>query len=238
METVKLSDYQIVSKFQLSDLPEKRTVVNTINAYSWVMADKDKEFRRALTSCEVLLPDGVAIVWAVRFVLGKRIVKVAGADLHQAVLELLEAKGGKCFYLGASEATLEKIRSRLKRDYPHVQVETYSPPYKAAFTEEDNLRMAEAVNAFQPDVVFVGMTAPKQEKWALANADRLQTRLVCSIGAVFDFYAGTKQRPPQWMIRLGLEWFGRLISDPKHTWRRYIVYNPVYIWKILKLKFG
>lgn len=238
METVLLSDYAIVSDFRLNELPNKRTIVNTINAYSWVMADKDPFFRRALMTGDLLLPDGIAIVWAVRFLLGVKIRKVAGADLHKAVLDLLEAKGGKCFYLGASDSTLNKIRERLMLEYPHVTVETYSPPYKPVFSEEDNRKMIEAVNAFRPDVVFVGMTAPKQEKWVLDNASFLQTRLIGSIGAVFDFYAGVKQRPPQWMIRLGLEWLGRLVSDPKHTWKRYVIYNPVYVWKIVKLKWA
>lgn len=236
MRTVLLSDYAIVSDFRLNELPNERTIVNTINAYSWVMADKDPLFRRALLTGDLLLPDGIAIVWAVRFLLGIKIRKVAGADLHKAVLDLLEAKRGKCFYLGASDSTLSKIRERLTLEYPHVSVETYSPPYKSVFSEEDNRKMIEAVNAFQPDVLFVGMTAPKQEKWVLEHATSLQTHLIGSIGAVFDFYAGVKQRPPQWMIRLGLEWFGRLVSDPKHTWKRYVVYNPVYVWKIFQLK--
>lgn len=238
METVLLSDYAIVSDFRLDELPHKRTIVNTINAYSWVMADKDPLFRRALMTGDVLLPDGIAIVWAVRFLLGGKIRKVAGADLHKAVLDLLETKGGKCFYLGASDSTLNKIRERLMLEYPHVTVKTYSPPYKPVFSEEDNRKMIEAVNAFRPDVLFVGMTAPKQEKWVLDNASSLQTRLIGSIGAVFDFYAGVKQRPPQWMIWLGLEWLGRLVSDPKHTWKRYVIYNPVYVWKIVKLKWA
>ena len=236
MDTVLLSDYAIVSDFRLDALPQERTVVNTINAYSWVMADKDPLFRRALLTGDWLLPDGIAIVWAVRFLLGMKIRKIAGADLHKAALDLLEAKGGKCFYLGSSNSTLNKIRERLKQEYPHVTVETYSPPYKPTFTAEDNRKMIEAINAFHPDVLFVGMTAPKQEKWVLDNAASLQTTLIGSIGAVFDFYAGVKQRPPQWMIRLGLEWFGRLVSDPKHTWKRYILYNPVYVWKIIQLK--
>ena len=238
METVLLSDYAIVSDFRLKELPNKRTIVNTINAYSWVMADKDPLFRRALMTGDWLLPDGVGVVWAVRFLLGIKIRKVAVADLHKAVLDLLEAKAGKCFYLGASDSTLNKIRERLKQEYPHISVETYSPPYKPVFSEEDNRNMIEAVNAFQPDALFVGMTAPKQEKWVLENAESLQTHLIGSIGAVFDFYAGVKQRPPQWMIRLGLEWFGRLVSDPRHTWKRYVIYNPVYVWKIIQIKWG
>ena len=98
--------------------------------------------------------------------------------------------------------------------------------------------MIKVVNRFKPDVLFVGMTAPKQEKWIFENAYRLETHIITGIGAVFDFYAGTKKRPSKWMINWGLEWLGRLVSDPKRLWKRYIIYNPVFIYKILRLKYG
>lgn len=236
MREVCLSDYRIAADYVFDRIPEGRITVNTINAYSWVMADKDHTFRQALMDSDYLLPDGIAVVWAARFLKGERIRKIAGADLHRMVLETLNRVGGKCFYLGASERTLSLIRARLASEYPNVRVETYSPPYKATFSREDNLKMIELVNRFAPDALFVGMTAPKQEKWINQNQEELNAHITCGIGAVFDFYAGTKNRPPQWMINLGLEWFGRLLSDPKRLWRRYIVYNPVFIWKILRLK--
>lgn len=236
MKEVRLSDYAIAVDYRFERVPEGRVTVNTINAYSWIMADKDEDFRKALTGSDFLLPDGVSIVWAARVLAGERIRKIAGADLHRMVLETLEREGGKCFYLGASEGTLERIRVRLSKEYPHVRMESYSPPFKPAFSDEDNREMIERINRFAPDALFVGMTAPKQEKWIAAHREELDARLACGIGAVFDFYAETKKRPPRWMIALGLEWLGRLLSDPKRLWRRYIIYNPVFVWKILRLK--
>ena len=236
MREVRLSDYTIAADYVFDRIPEGRITVNTINAYSWVMADKDPLFRKALVESDYLLPDGIAVVWAARFLRGEKINKIAGADLHRMVLETLNRERGKCFYLGASERTLSLIRIRLSGEYPNVRVETYSPPFKATFSPEDNQEMIDRVNRFAPDVLFVGMTAPKQEKWIVENHANLNAHITCGIGAVFDFYAGTKNRPPQWTINLGLEWFGRLISDPKRLWRRYIIYNPVFVWKILKLK--
>lgn len=116
-------------------------------------------------------------------------------------------------------------------------METYSPPFKAAFSKEDNMKMIKLINDFAPDALFVGMTAPKQEKWILENHDALNAHITCGIGAVFDFYAGTKSRPPRWMISMGLEWLVDLISDPRRLWKRYIIYNPVFVWKVLKLRF-
>jgi N-acetylglucosaminyldiphosphoundecaprenol N-acetyl-beta-D-mannosaminyltransferase len=92
------------------------------------------------------------------------------------------------------------------------------------------------VNAFQPEVLFVGMTAPKQEKWAYQFHSALEVRITCCIGAVFDFYAGTMRRPSQLWINLGLEWFGRLISEPKRLWRRYLYYGPIFIYGMIKEK--
>ena len=98
--------------------------------------------------------------------------------------------------------------------------------------------MVRAVNAFQPDVLFIGMTAPKQEKWAHEHKHLLQAKIICSIGAVFDFYAGTVQRPAKIWIDLGLEWFVRLLHEPKRMWRRYLYYGPVFAYSVVRKKFS
>ncbi len=110
----------------------------------------------------------------------------------------------------------------------------YSPPFKSAFSEDDNSIMINQINAFKPDVLFVGMTAPKQEKWAYANKSLIDVKVICAVGAVFDFYAGTVKRPGEFWINLGLEWFMRLIKEPVHMWKRYLFYGPVFVYKILK----
>ncbi len=232
---ILVGDFEIASCFQLDKLPERRCVINTINAYSWVMTNSDFVFKKALQTSDVLLPDGVGVVSATRLLTGIKIKKIAGADLHRMLLELLEKKQGSCFYLGASDKTLEKIKLRLSKEYPSIKVGMYSPPYKAQFLEEDNRLMIEAIQRFEPDVVFVGMTAPKQESWIFQNHKFIDTSVICGIGAVFDFYSGTKSRPPQWMIDWNLEWFGRLISEPRRMWKRYLVYNCVFLYDIFKV---
>lgn len=229
---VKLGDFDVTTDFELTEFPEKTLIVNTINAYSWTMTDRFPNFKKALQTSDILLPDGVGVVYAARLLAGKRIKKIAGADLHLLLLELLNKKNGRCFYLGASLETLDLIKKRLKREYPNISVETYSPPFKKHFTDKDNQEMYDAINKFSPDVVFVGMTAPKQETWIYHNHNNINTKVICGIGAVFDFYAETKKRPSQWMINCGLEWFGRLISDPRRLWKRYLVYNGVFMYKI------
>ena len=221
-----------LNQFNLS----QKTLINTINQYSFCIAQEDAAFKKALQGSDVLLPDGMAIVAAARLLTNTKITKIAGAQLHEFLLHKLNETGGSCFYLGASEDTLEKIKARINLAYPKIRVHTHSPPFKAIFSVSDNIEMVSAVNAISPDVLFIGMTAPKQEKWAFEHKDQLQAQTICSIGAVFDFYAGTVKRPSPFWIAMRLEWFIRLIKEPKRMWKRYLYYGPVFIAYILKEK--
>ena len=221
----------------LNALPNSsKTIINTINQYSFCMAERDEEFKDALKSSDVLLPDGIGIVVAVKSVTGYDLKKISGADLHENLIKRLNNDKGRCFYMGSSKSTLAKIKERLAAEYPDITCETYSPPYKANFSDGENADIIDAINAFKPDVLFVGMTAPKQEKWVGAHKGQIDAKLICSIGAVFDFYAGTVQRPSQFWIDLRLEWFVRLCKEPKRMWKRYIYYGPIFAWALLKEK--
>lgn len=214
----------------------KKKVVNTINQYSYCIAEEDDQFKIALEESDILLPDGVGITVFHFLLNGKKIKKIAGADIHRYLLEKLNEKKGSCFYLGSSNETLELIRKRLQKEYPDIRSGSFSPPYKASFSIEENSQMIKVVNDLQPDVLFVGMTAPKQEKWVQLHKERLNTTLICSIGAVFDFYAGTIKRPGKFWIYIGLEWFIRLLKEPKRMSKRYLYYGPVFILYMLKEK--
>ncbi len=233
---IVLGPYTVATNFQLTALPPQQMVVNTINPHSWVTANNDKEFKEALLRSDTLIPDGVGIVLASSWVCRQPMRKMAGADLHQTALEYLNQTSGSVFYLGASQRTLHLLTQRLHREYPNVRVGSYSPPYRATFSDEENREMTQAVNTFAPDVLFVGMTAPKQEKWINAHRHQVNARMISGIGAVFDFYAGTTTRPPTWMIHCGLEWLGRLLKEPRRMWRRNFVSTPLYMWTVLKLK--
>jgi N-acetylglucosaminyldiphosphoundecaprenol N-acetyl-beta-D-mannosaminyltransferase len=237
LPSVFLQDYSVYSG-NLSELVfENKILINTINQYSYCIAEQDPEFKVALQQSDILLPDGMAIVSAVRLLIGTKIKKIAGADIHNHLLEELNRKAGSCFYLGSSENTLQKIVSRLAVDFPNVTVRTFSPPFKPEFSDVENKEMVEAVNAFKPDVLFVGMTAPKQEKWSYQHKAKLDVKIICSIGAVFDFYAGTVVRPSPFWINLRLEWLIRLLKEPKRMWKRYLYYGPVFIVYSIREKF-
>jgi N-acetylglucosaminyldiphosphoundecaprenol N-acetyl-beta-D-mannosaminyltransferase len=160
---------------------------------------------------------------------------VAGWDLFVEEMARLDARGGKCFFLGSSEEVLAKIRERAARDYPSISVETYSPPFREVFSPEDDRAMIDAVNAADPDLLWIGMTAPKQEKWAYDHWDMLDIHCHCgTIGAVFDFYAGTVRRAPLWMQKAGLEWLHRLAAEPRRMWRRYTAGNIAFVLNMIR----
>ena len=229
MKSVSLLSYNIFSQDINQILSfNQQSVINTINAYSFVIAEKNKQFKKALQSSDVLLPDGFPIVLAARILKKQKIQKIAGADIHNQLLKTANKRNKKVFYLGSSPKTLKKIEFRLRKEYPNIKLGCYSPPYKQKFSSEDNNQIIKSINSFEPDMVFVGMTAPKQEIWVNNHKNELNAKIICCIGAVFDFYAGTVKRAPNWMIKIKLEWFYRLIKEPKRMWKRYLIYSPLF----------
>lgn len=233
---MKISKLEVCRrKSDLDHLSSGKVLINTINAHSFNMAQADEFFSQALTHNEnVLIADGVSIVWALRLLTKLQVEKIAGADLFDFEMKKLNQTGGVCFFLGSTDSTLKAIRERAQKEYPNIEVKTYSPPYKKQFSAEDNQRMIEIINEVNPDLLWVGMTAPKQEKWAYENFSKLNVKgHIGCIGAVFDFYAGNINRAPNWMINCGLEWFYRLINEPSRLWKRYLIGNTKFIWSVM-----
>lgn len=234
---MKLKDLDILtSRAELAKLPDGKLLINTINAFSYDNARKDVLFSEALQKGDVLIPDGISIVKACRFLNAKSQPKerIAGWDLFVYEMEKLNRVGGKVMFLGSSDAVLNLIRQRVAEKYPKIEVDTYSPPYKPEFSDEENEAMISAINHSNPDLLWIGMTAPKQEKWAYTHLDRLDVHChIGTIGAVFDFFAGTVKRAPERWQRAGLEWLYRLLSEPRRMWRRYFIGNAKFIYYIM-----
>jgi N-acetylglucosaminyldiphosphoundecaprenol N-acetyl-beta-D-mannosaminyltransferase len=212
------------------------TTIACANPHSLVTAATDPAFAQALKRADLLLPDGAGVVLAGRVIGEPFAERVAGPDFFRAFSEHADRAGGASyFFLGSSTAVLERIVARLAVDYPAVRIAgTYAPPFKPEFTAEDDTQMLAAIEAARPDVVWVGMTAPKQEKWIARNRARIDAPLVAAIGAAFDFYAGTRKRAPAWMCRIGLEWLPRLIREPRRLWRRNVVSTPVFLLRLMQ----
>lgn len=226
----------LLRKEELASLPEGKLLINTINAHSYNTARKDSLFAKALTVGGALIPDGISIVKSCKWIGAKSqpAERIAGWDLFIYEMERLSKRGGRVMFLGSSEVVLGLIKERAAREYTTIDVVTYSPPYKPIFTEDDDCAMIAAVNAAKPDLLWIGMTAPKQEKWAFSHWDELHINChVGTIGAVFDFFAGTVERAPEFWQSHGLEWFYRLIMEPRRMWRRYIIGNIVFLWHMM-----
>ena len=227
------------SRDGLENLPNGKLLINTINAYSFDMAQDNPLFAEALTKGDVLIPDGMSIVKACRWLKAKSQPqeRIAGWDLFVFEMGRLNKKGGKCFFMGSSQQTLARIKERAAKEYPHIEVEVYSPPYKPVFSDEENAAIITSINQASPDLLWIGMTAPKQEVWAYTHWNELQINCHAgTIGAVFDFFAGTVERAPKAWQNNGFEWLYRLLKEPRRMWRRYVIGNARFLWLILMEK--
>ena len=233
----------VCSLSELDRIPAGKKLINTINAHSYNTAQEDEAFAEALSRGDYLIPDGASIVKACRWLKAKSqpTERIAGGDLY--IFEMQRGEGrckranvrGKVMFLGSSEEVLDLIRKRAAVDFPHLEVITYSPPYKPEFSDEDNQTMIQAINDAAPDLLWIGMTAPKQEKWTYRHWDELNIHCHCgTVGAVFDFYAGTVKRAPLSWQRNSLEWLHRLIMEPRRMWRRYIIGAVKFLYNISK----
>jgi N-acetylglucosaminyldiphosphoundecaprenol N-acetyl-beta-D-mannosaminyltransferase len=193
----------------------KPLLLTTISPNSYGISTRDPLFREALMKSDYLVLDGVYFALSSILLQGKNICKNQGSDVFFHFMRRINEQGGKVFFLGSSEETLKKIAARASADYPNIKVAGYSPPFKQEFSSEDNQKMIEALNIFVPDVLFVGMTCPKQEKWAYQQKELVNAKLICCIGAVFDWYAGNEKTiaPMWWKFRLG--WLIRTIHRPE-----------------------
>lgn len=187
----------------------------TISPNSYGIATKDILFREALERADYLLLDGVYFGLAALLMQGKVIKRNQGPDVFRYFMSEMNKQGGRVFFIGSTKATLEKMRAAAARAYPNIMVGAYSPPFKPEFSTADNSAMIGHINGFKPDIVFVGMTAPKQEKWAYANRNEIDAQLTCCVGAVFDWFAGNEKEiaPIWWKLRLA--WLIRTINRPE-----------------------
>jgi N-acetylglucosaminyldiphosphoundecaprenol N-acetyl-beta-D-mannosaminyltransferase len=202
------------------------------NPHSLVMARRDGVFRTALASASVVVADGIGCLLA-GAVAGVSVgPRITGCDFFESVMATLNKRAGRAYFFGASRQTIAMLQLRVRRDFPKVTIATHSPPF-GTWSSEENLAMVEDIRGFRPDVLWVGMTAPKQEKWVSENIDRLAVPVVASVGAVFDFYAGTTRRAPKWICDLGFEWLYRLPREPRRLWKRTFVSAPMFLWLVL-----
>lgn len=217
-KTVSVLGFRVFSD-SLSKIPiseEKCRAINcSISPNNYGLAVKDPAFKKVLQDTDFLVLDGVYFALASIFLYGKNIKRNQGPDVYKYFISKLNEIHGKAFFLGSSESVLQKIKERVVKEYPNVTVDSFSPPFKTEFSAEDNLEMILKINEFRPDIVFVGMTAPKQEKWSHQNKKKLNAGLIICIGNVFDWYAGIQKEIHPFFYKIRVAWLIRVFLRPE-----------------------
>jgi N-acetylglucosaminyldiphosphoundecaprenol N-acetyl-beta-D-mannosaminyltransferase len=210
---------------------ERKGYICVAATHTVVACQDDPELAAAVHGAALVVPDGQPVVWAMNALGHDLPSRVYGPDLMARYCERSALTGARMFlYGGRNQGALVQLALNLRRRYPGVQiVGGYSPPFRALSEEEREAVVAE-INHARPDVVWVGIGVPKQEKWMAEMQERLDAPVLVGVGAAFDFHAGLVPQAPSWMQSAGLEWLYRLLQEPRRLWRRYLTYNPRFVF--------
>lgn len=211
----------------------------TITGVHGIMeSQRDSTLRDIHNRAGLITPDGMPLVWISHRRGWKNVSRVYGPDLLLEVCNVSTDRGYRHYFYGGAPGVADQLATRLQTRFPGLQVAgTYCPPFRPLTPEED-AEMIEEINAANPDIVWVGLSTPKQERWMNAQVGRLNAPVMVGVGAAFDFHAGLKAQAPRWMQRNGLEWLFRLSTEPRRLWKRYLVNNPSFVALILMQELG
>lgn len=202
-------------------------------AYNLDLARADPELRRAYNGALLTTPDGMPLVWLGRWLGHRGITRVYGPDLMLAVCDAGRAAGLRHYFYGGAPGTAKALREKLCARFPGLMVAgAFTPPFRELTVDETGLLRADLA-AKQPDIIWVGLGTPKQEKFMAAHWRTLEAGLLIGVGAAFDFHSGRIRQAPRWMQRSGLEWLFRLGTEPRRLWPRYLVHNPLFVLRTL-----
>ena len=194
---------------------------------------RDPALRRIHNASGLTTPDGMPMVWCAHRAGARQVRRVYGPDLMLALSARAAEQGWTSYFYGGGAGVPERLASRLQERFPDFRtVGTHSPPFRELSPEEDEA-IIEAINRTRPDLVWVGLSTPKQERWMAAHINRLNASVLLGVGAAFDINAGLVRQAPSWMQRSGLEWLFRLGTEPRRLWRRYLRNNPVFAARVL-----
>lgn len=213
----------------------KNKYMLTVNVDHIVKMQNDEEFNYVYKNADYITADGVPIIWASKLLKKPIKEKLSGSDILPTILPLAEKKQYKLFFLGAAEGVAERAANNIRKKYKNIKiVGTYSPSYGFEKNEEENKKIIEMIRNANVDILFVGVGAPKQEKWIAKYKDQYNVPLSIGVGATFDFIAGNAKRAPKWMQNAGLEWFWRFIQEPKRLFKRYFIDDMKFISIFIK----
>jgi N-acetylglucosaminyldiphosphoundecaprenol N-acetyl-beta-D-mannosaminyltransferase len=226
-------DVPIATQAVLAACADKRKgYVCVTGVHGVTEAQKDEEFRRILNGAFLNTCDGMPLVWVGRSTSGANVQRVYGPDLMLAIMEATRDGKFSHYFYGGAPGIADALCKTMEQRFPGVRiVGTHCPPFRPLTEEEENALRAE-VEAKQPDLFWVGLSTPKQERFMAAFLPRLATTVALGVGAAFDFHTGRMKEAPRWMMRSGLQWLHRLASDPRRLWKRYAVIVPTFLTRI------
>ncbi|MBN9660688.1 MAG: WecB/TagA/CpsF family glycosyltransferase [Acidobacteria bacterium] len=202
--------------------------ISTAPVYNVMLAYDDPLYHQALTGADLVVPDGVPVVWALRLLGARHAARVYGPDLTLHLLAAAQQHSISVGFYGGTPQVLDLLLFNLRRRFPQLNIAyAFAPPFRPP-TDEEDLETVHRIHSSGARLLFVGIGTPKQDFWMARHCGRLPAVMV-GVGAAFDFLAGTKPQAPRWMMRLGLEWLFRLASEPRRLWKRYLKYNPRFV---------
>lgn len=239
--SVKISKLDLSETMaRLTDAIQKglrlRICVTPVNCVLW--AEDNNKLREIYATADICTADGVPLVWASKIIGSPIRGRVTGLDLLPEFSKVAAKNNFTFFFLGAGHGVAERLKVKLETENPGLNViGTYSPPYAKTFSEEENQKMINMINKVKPNVLWVSLTAPKQDYWIHEHFDELDVNIAIGVGAAFDVVVGDIQRSPEWMQKCGLEWFYRLLKEPKRLYQRYLIEAPQFIPLVIKQAF-
>lgn len=228
---------------RLSDLmdqalagPRARTSIMCLNPHSFVVAGRDGAFHRSLRGSSILVPDGIGVVAAGRALRREVAQRISGLEVTLMLLGKLDRTQGSVFFLGSTAASLQRILGRVAAQFPNIRCHARAPSFAAELSASESADIVREINQAAPTLLCVGMSAPKQEKWVHRHLQALDVRVVCCVGAAFDYLAGTIPPPPQWVLVHHIEWLYRLCREPRRLWRRTLLSGPRFAWCVIQAR--
>ncbi|MBM3252494.1 MAG: WecB/TagA/CpsF family glycosyltransferase [Candidatus Omnitrophica bacterium] len=237
IEIDNISMQEAIESIERLITERKKSFIATVNLDHIVILQKDREFREAYKNAALIVVDSMPLLWAAAFLHTPLKEKISGSDLFPKLCGVAAEKGYRLFFLGGNPGAALEAAEVLKIKYPKIQITgVCSPPYGFEQNEAENKKILAMIQDVKPDILFVGLGAPKQEKWIYKYRNEYQVPVSIGIGASFDFVSGFVKRAPLWMQRVGLEWFWRLLMEPKRLWKRYLIDDMKFFWLLIKQK--
>lgn len=216
----------------------KKSYVAVTGVHGVIEAQYDPDFKRILNETGLCVPDGMPLVWLLKQAKHKEVGRVFGPDWMLDLCQALAAEKRSVFYYGGKPGVAEELAKKMEEDYPGIRtVGTICPPFRAV-TADEKAQYVSIMNEADPDVIWVGLSTPKQERWMAEYRPLLNARVLIGVGAAFDYNTGKLQRAPRWVQQSGMEWLYRLILEPRRLWRRYLRNNPMFLYYLFLEKTG